>query len=262
MADRLDKIRRKIEARRKKFNHTVEKKERSQPQYYPSHSEFRDEPDYYFPTDAKGSVQPEEKLFRKDVFIMQTLVAICLFLVVGIMFKTGAPQFEGARQFVQNSFEKEFQFDTVAVWYEDQFGQPLALLPTNTNIALDDYENENINVAYAVPATGTIARSFEQDGKGVIVETTSNSNVEAAKGGMVRFVAEEENLGKTVIIAHHDGGEAWYAMLDNVEVSLYDYVEAGSTIGTASIQENKGYYYFALKEGETFINPLEVISFD
>ncbi len=262
MANRLDKIRRKIEARRKKINHSVGKKERSQPQYFPSHSEFRDEPDYYFPADSKGTEQPEEKLFRKDILILQTLVAICLFLVVGIMFKTGAPQFEGARQFVQNSFEKEFQFATVATWYEDQFGRPLALLPTTTNIALNDYENEEINVAYAVPATGKIARSFEQDGKGVIVETTSNSSVEAAKGGMVSFVAEEENLGKTVIIAHSDGGEAWYAMLDNVEVNLYDYVTAGTTIGTVSLQENKGFYYFALKEGETFINPLEVISFD
>lgn len=96
----------------------------------------------------------------------------------------------------------------------------------------------------------------------MIVETVANKNVEVAKSGMVRFVAEEENLGKTVIVAHYDGGEFWYAMLDHVEVKLYDHIEAGSIIGTVSLKGDNGFYYFALKEGETFINPIDVISFE
>lgn len=260
---KVDKIRRKIEARRKKFNSTstiVRNKQRSQPQYYPSHEEFRGEPDYYFPG-TKEIDQSEENFFRKDILVLQLLAAVCLFLVVGILFQTESPQFEGARQFVSSSFEEEFQFATVANWYENQFGKPLALLPTTTNLALEDFNNE-IDIAYAVPATGRVARSFEQDGKGVIVETNSNANVEVAKSGMVRFVAEEENLGKTVIVAHYDGGESWYAMLEQVDVKLYDHIEVGHKIGTVSLKENKGFYYFALKEGETFINPIDVISFE
>lgn len=260
MAKKIDKIRRKIEARRRKITSSVGRKERSQPQYYPRHEEFRDEPDYYFP-EEKSVAQSEDRFFRKDIFIMQLLISICLFLAIGILFKTQAPQFEGARQFVKSSFEQEFQFATVASWYEDQFGRPLALLPNAYDIALEDFNNE-IDLAYAVPASGKVMRSFDQDGKGIIVETTSDARVEAAKGGMVRFVAEEESLGKTVIIAHYDGGETWYAMLDQVEVNLYDHVQAGSQIGTVSLEDDKGFYYFALKEGETFINPIEVISFD
>lgn len=262
MAKRVDQIRRKIEARRRKFSNNIGRKERSQPQYYPSHSEFRDETDYYFPSEERGGPQPEERFFRKDVLMMQVLASICLFLIIGILFKTQIPQLEGARQFVKNSFEQEFQFATVANWYEDQFGKPLALLPTTRNVALDNIDGQELDIVYAVPATGRVTRSFDQDGKGVIIETISNSNVEAAKSGMVRFVAEEENLGKTVIIAHYNGGESWYAMLDAVEVKLYDHIEAGQKIGTVSLQDNKGFYYFALKEGETFINPLEVMSFD
>ncbi|MCT8137523.1 M23 family metallopeptidase [Anaerobacillus sp. CMMVII] len=262
MANRVDEIRRKIQARRRKISSEIGRKERSQPQYYPSHSESRDDTDYYFPSSAKGAGEPEEKLFRKDILMFQILTAVCLFLIVGILFRTQIPQLEGARQFVKNSFEQEFQFATVANWYEDQFGKPLALLPTTRDVALENLEGEELNVAYAVPATGRVTKSFDQDGKGVIIETVSNSNVEAAKSGMVRFVAEEETLGKTVIIAHYDGGESWYAMLDKVEVNLYDHIEAGKKIGTVSLNDNKGFYYFALKEGETFINPLEVISFD
>lgn len=262
MANRVDQIRRKIQARRRKITSEIGRKERSQPHYYPSHNEFRDEPDYYFSNESREIGEPEEKFIRKDILLLQILASICLFLIVGIMFKTQASQFEGARQFVENSFEQEFEFATVANWYEGQFGKPLALLPTTRDVALENIEDEKINVAYAVPAVGRVTKSFDQDGKGVIIETVSNSNVEAAKSGMVRFVAEEENLGKTVIIAHYNGGESWYAMLDQVEVKLYDHVEAGSKIGTVSLQDNKGFYYFALKEGETFINPLEVISFD
>ncbi len=262
MADRVDEIRRKIQARRRKIASDIGRKERSQPQYYPSHSEFRNEPDFYFPGEPRGQGQSEDKFFRKDILMLQVLVSICLFLVIGIMFKSQIPQLEGARQFVINSFEEEFQFAAVANWYEDQFGKPLALLPTTRNVALENPETEPHHMAYAVPATGRVTKSFDQDGKGVIVETVSNSNVEAARSGMVRFVAEEENLGKTVIIAHYDGGESWYAMLDHVEVKLYDHIDAGDKIGTVSLQDNKGFYYFALKEGETFINPLDVMSFD
>lgn len=260
MANRVEKIRHKIEARRKKFDSKIRKKQRSQPQYYPNSDEFRDEPDYYLPS-SREIDQPEENFFRKDILILQLLAAICLFLFVGIMFRAESSQFDGARQFVNTSFEEEFQFATVANWYESQFGRPLALLPTTTNLALEDI-NRNLELAYAVPATGRVAKSFAEDGKGVIVETIANTNVEVVKSGIVRFVAEEETLGKTVIVSHYDGGESWYAMLNNVEVKLYDHIEAGSKIGTVSLKENKGVYYFALKEGETFINPIEVISFE
>ncbi|WNF35908.1 M23 family metallopeptidase [Bacillaceae bacterium IKA-2] len=261
MANKIDNIRRQIEARRKKIGSTkVKKNLRSQPEYYQSQEEFRDEPEYYFPS-SKEIGKPEEKFIRKDILVLQLLAAVCLFLIVGILFKTDSPQLEGARQFVSTSFEEEFQFATVANWYESQFGRPLALLPTTTNLALEDF-NKDIDLAYAVPATGRIAKNFAEDGKGVIVETVANKNVEVAKSGMVRFVAEEENLGKTVIVAHYDGGESWYAMLDHVEVKLYDHIEAGSIIGTVSLKGDNGFYYFALKEGETFINPIDVISFE
>ncbi len=263
MANRIDQIRRRIDERRRKISSEISRKERSQPQYYPSHSEFRDEPDFYLLGDQQESSQSDDHIIRKDLLILQIFASICLFLVIGILFKSqGPPQFESARQFVKNSFEQEFQFAQVASWYEDQFGKPLALLPITKNMALENLRSEELDVAYAVPAAGTVKKSFDEDGKGIIVETVSSSNVEAVKNGMVRFVAEEEILGKTVIVSHYDGGESWYAMLDHVDVKLYDHIEAGTKIGTVSLQDNKGFYYFALKEGETFINPLDVITFE
>ncbi|UTW68949.1 hypothetical protein KHA80_17155 [Anaerobacillus sp. HL2] len=53
------------------------------------------------------------------------------------------PQLEGARQFVETSFQEEFEFTAVANWYENQFGRPLALLPTTRNVALNDSKANN-----------------------------------------------------------------------------------------------------------------------
>ncbi|PIB58596.1 peptidase M23, partial [Pseudomonas sp. 2822-17] len=83
----------------------------------------------------------------------------------------------------------------------------------------------------------------------------------------VRFVGEDEegDLGKVVVIRHYDGIESWYGMLDDVSVKLYDFVEPGDLIGTVSQDEDDdriGVYYFALKDGNTFIDPAEVITID
>lgn len=49
--------------------------------------------------------------------------------------------------------------------------------------------------------------------------------------GMVVFIGEKENYGNTVIIQQIDGKDVWYSNLENVNVSLYDYVEKGSLLG-------------------------------
>ncbi|MCD8502862.1 MAG: M23 family metallopeptidase [Bacillaceae bacterium] len=179
------------------------------------------------------------------------------------MFRVQTPKLEPARNFVQNSFEQEFQFASIATWYENQFGKPLALLPVTTDVALDKIEPTPSNFAYAMPASGRVAQGFEHDSKGVIIET-SNADIEAAKAGMVRFVSEEQTLGRVVIVAHYSGGESWYAMLDQVDVELYDHIEVGQKIGTVTKNEGdeNGIFYFAIKEGETFINPIDVIAFE
>ncbi|WP_054635053.1 peptidoglycan DD-metalloendopeptidase family protein [Thalassobacillus sp. C254] len=63
---------------------------------------------------------------------------------------------------------------------------------------------------------------------------------------------------------HYDGGESWYGMLEEVEVKLYDHIQAGENIGQVNTQEGSesGIFYFALKEEDQYIDPSEVISFD
>ncbi|MGO4888564.1 peptidoglycan DD-metalloendopeptidase family protein [Anaerobacillus sp. MEB173] len=266
MANEAEKIRKKLAARRKEINHKVQYKQRSAPQIFQSHDEARDEPMFYVATDHDvNQEEKRNKLFKMEVFILQMSAAVCLFLVAAILFKSPAQQWEGARQFVHQTYEQEFQFAMISNWYEEQFGKPLALLPTRDQPAIpvtDD--DQQVEPVYAVPASGRVAESFEKNGTGVVVETGPDSHVEAVKGGIVQYIGEYEDLGKTVIVQHYDGGESWYGKLEEINVKLYDHVKSGHHLGTVSRLDgaNMGIYYFALKNGESYIDPIQVISFE
>ncbi|MDT8859530.1 M23 family metallopeptidase [Alkalihalobacillus sp. MEB130] len=265
MSKDLNKVRRKLENRRRQIDHNVKQRERTVPMLMNRHEDAREEPDFYIPPSPheKG---PKISTPKGDFFLFRLMAAVCIFLMTAILFQSTVPQAEGAKQFVQQTYEQEIQFAAIANWYENQFGRPLALLPANQDMAQGN-PNEQVEMVYAVPASGTISQDFDKDGRGILIETGMNAEIEAVKGGQVsRVGADEEggNLGKTVTVKHYDGTEAVYGMLNQVEVNIYDHIEAGYKVGTVSTNEEaqKGIFYFALKDGETYINPSEVISFE
>jgi stage IV sporulation protein FA len=207
-------------------------------------------------------------LFNREVFLMKILAATILFLMVGILFKNDSPQFMETRTFVNEVFEKDFQFATVAKWYEEKFGMPLALLPSTEEEGSDEQPVVDAQeMGYAIPASGHVLKSFKSDGRGLMIETGENSEVKVVKDGFVIFVGDRKDIGTTVIIDHPGGGQTWYGMLDSVEVKLYNYVKMGTVVGLASKgSEDKeavtGEFYFAIKQEDTFIDPIQVIKFE
>jgi stage IV sporulation protein FA len=207
-------------------------------------------------------------LFKSEGFLLRLMLSICLFLVVAILFKNPSAELGSARAYVQKTFETEFQFAMVSNWYEEQFGRPLVLLPTSTpaTSGADSKESTNSESVYALPAVGKVTETFQNNGKGILLETGNKSKIDSAQEGFVSFVGEKDNLGKTVIIQHYDGSESWYGMLDSIddEIKLYSFIENGSSVGTASKSESSdsGVFYFAIKKGDQFIDPLEVVSFE
>jgi stage IV sporulation protein FA len=201
-------------------------------------------------------------LFRKEIFLFKVLAAACLFLVMAILFRNETSTFDPARNFVKQSFDKDFQFATVSNWYEDKFGKPLALFP----MPKDKSNEENIENGqhYALPASGKILEDFEESGQRVMIETSKDAGVEAMSEGMVRFVGEKEGFGKTVVIQHADKSESWYGNLGDISVSLYDFIEKGTKVGTVTNGDSgeKGSFYFAIKKDENFIDPIQVIQFE
>jgi len=205
-------------------------------------------------------------VFRSDFIILQVLLAVSLFLIVGILFRDTTPRFDKARSFISETMDKEFQFAAVSDWYENTFGKPLALLPDTTKqqetvqVNKDD-KSEHV---YAVPAAGRVLEPFSKDRQGIMVETGRDSYVEAIDDGIVIDVGVKDEIGKTIVIQHSDGSETWYGNLDSINVKLYDFVKSRTQLGqvTNTKDGQSGTFYFAIKEGDVFIDPIQVINFD
>lgn len=72
-----------------------------------------------------------------------------------------------------------------------------------------------------------------------------DEDVNVIQSGIVVYVGEKDDLGKTVIVQGIDGIDVWYSNLSNVDVSLYDYVSNGDIIGIS----NEYYLVSLLKDG-------------
>ena len=66
---------------------------------------------------------------------------------------------------------------------------------------------------------------------GVALSVTKQYLVPAINSGIVVFVGDKDDYGKTVIIQQVNGVDAWYGNVTNLNVKMYDYVEGGSLLG-------------------------------
>jgi stage IV sporulation protein FA len=257
MRSKADEVRKRIANRKKDRNRKQELFNRSP--YIPEETELYSIDS--FPSYESDPGEGNHPLFRKEVFFFKLLASACLFLIIGILFRNESETLEPARNFVEQSFEKDFQFAAVADWYEKKFGKPLALFPMPEEKNKSEKDGSQ---HYALPATGRILEDFEVSGQRVVIETEKDAAVEAVEEGWVRFVGEKEGFGKTVVIQHADKSESWYGNLSEFSVGLYDFIEKGKKVGTVTNKDagEKGSFYFAIKKDENFIDPIQVIQFE
>ncbi|MED4225057.1 M23 family metallopeptidase [Neobacillus cucumis] len=219
----------------------------------------------YVSSSGGGGGDDGHPLFKKEVFFFKILASALLFLAVAILFRNHTTKLNPARDFITSQMDKDFKFAVVSNWYEEKFGKPLALLPFTEDKNTDKKTVAN-NQNYAVPAMGKILENFEKNGQGIMIETGKGAAVQAINDGLVTFAGVKDGIGKTVIIQHSDQSETWYGNLDDVKVKLYEYVNKRTVVGTVSTSagedKTKGKYYFAIKKGDQFIDPIQVIRFE
>lgn len=208
---------------------------------------------------------PEEAghpLFKKEVFLFKILASACLVLIIAIIFRNENTALKPIKNFVTNSMEQDFQFVALSNWYEEQFGEPLAILPFEND--QEEKSTPVVNQEYALPATARILEDFEENGQRITIETPIGASVTAMNEGRVRFAGVDKEFGKTVIIQHADKSETWYGNLDSINVTLYEFVKKGADLGIASNNEVGTFasFYFAIKQGDDFKDPIQVIQFD
>lgn len=85
---------------------------------------------------------------------------------------------------------------------------------------------------------------------GVKLEVTSNYLVPVLESGIVVFIGDKEDYGKTIIVQQVNGIDVWYSNVIVKNIKMYDYLEKGSLLGEAI---NNEIYLVFQKEG-VFLN--------
>ncbi|TGA99489.1 M23 family metallopeptidase [Sporolactobacillus shoreae] len=231
-------------------------------------NKISDYPDYYrrySPADDPGHGRTDPGRPGRR-FLAQCLIAGALFGSVYWVEANSSAVFLPVKNAIAASMTDEFQFAAVSSWYEKNFGNPISFLPGAVNqntgkSATTNGASATPNPNFAEPVIGEVTAPYSSKTKGVVVKTTSYSSVKAVKDGLVVFVGKKTDTGETVIIQHKGSDESWYGKLDKANVKVYDEVKQGQIIGTTS-GGKQGTFYFALKKGAKFIDPIQVMSFD
>ena len=162
--------------------------------------------------------------FYKRIYqtINKILITGVLTLVLLIGLKTNT-SFKS--NFYNKVYNSNFSFATVNNWYQKYFGSPLPFEKFFQNKTTTVF-NEKLEY-----------EKEEQYKEGVKLTVMNNYLVPTIESGMVIFIGEKEDYGNTVIVEQADGIDIWYGNVNNLNVTLYDYVEKGTLLGEVSSNE-------------------------
>lgn len=166
----------------------------------------------------------KKKKYLKSLFI-RVLISIVLFLSISIFVNYND---KNLLLFKDNIYDKTLKFNKITKIYNKYFG---SVMPVDETAI-----NANKNIEYT---------SYNKYKDGAILNEVQN--VYPFKSGIVVFIGEKEDYGKTIIIEGMDGIDYWYSNIDNINTKLYDYVESDNLIGSAI--DNKLYVVF-MKDGK------------
>lgn len=69
---------------------------------------------------------------------------------------------------------------------------------------------------------------------GAKITYTSITPIKALESGVVVFIGEKDNLGKTIIVQGTDEYDIWYSNVSDFTLNMYDYIEKDSIIGNSN----------------------------
>lgn len=171
------------------------------------------------------------KKYIKSLFT-RILVSIILFLLISIFVNSSS---DNLLFFKDNVYDKNIKFNKINSLYNKYFGKVLPkeeVIPVSNN---NEYSNFNTYKDGAVISDVNVVYPF--------------------KSGIVVYIGDKDDYGKTIIIQGMDGIDYWYSNVENINVKLYDYIDSDTII--ASPIDNKLYVLFS-RDGK-FLNYEEYI---
>lgn len=177
-----------------------------------------------------GNNKNSEKSFIYKFFI-RFFMCVIILLIGLIYIKNNEEASLKVHDFL---YKNNINVASINNWYKKHFGDIMPfenIVKENTKLVF----NENLVYNDA---------SIYKDGVKLNVE--ENYLVPIIESGIVVFIGNKDNYGKTVIIEQVDGVDVWYGNVDNINVSLYDYVTKGEFLAEA----NKSFYMVFQKDGK------------
>lgn len=166
----------------------------------------------------KNNKNPKEHKIIK--VILNKLFTIIIFTMIIVIISNLSPKF---REFVYNNvLNNSLDFSFVN-----------KILEKTSNVFKEEQTKQVFNEI----------KEYETYKDGIKYKIKENENIYLKDSGIVTYIGEKEGYNNTVIIQQSNGYYAWYGNIKE-NVKLYDYVESGTQIGTASNE----YYYVLLKD--------------
>lgn len=178
-----------------------------------------------------------QKKYIRSLFT-RVLVSIILFLVSSIFINYSDSNLLLYKKYCYN---QTFNFAYINNFYDKYLG---GILPF-----------KNVSSDVMVMEEELVYKEVNKYYDGVKLEVGEGMSIKALESGIVVYLGEKENYGKTVIIQGSDGVDYWYANIDDLSVGLYDYIEKDYILGVN--QDSYLYMVFA-KNGE-YLNYEEFI---
>ncbi len=174
-----------------------------------------------------GKIKKETNRISKC--FTKVLLSIILLLCCTIYMKLKP---ENKEILEKNIFENNLAFTKVNDWYTNTFGSilPSVTEPKDTLVSSNSFVKEPYLDGYKVLAT-------------------KDSAIANLASGLFVFQGEKEGYGNTFILQGVDGVDIWYGGIKDSDLTLYDYVDAGTILGV-SIED---YYYLAFQKDGKFI---------
>lgn len=188
-----------------------------------------------------NQVQTKTKMNNKYVsnLITRLLISLIIFFASIIFINSNE---NNKKIFSEKILTSNIPFSKISNIYNKYFGEVLPLKDVKDE-TLTVY-NETLNY-----------KSLENYKDGYELMVDENYLTSAINSGIVVFIGDKENYGNTVIIQGIDEIDYWYGNINNLSVSLYDYISKGDLIGTAKGEK----LYLVFQKNSKFLDYDEVV---
>lgn len=189
----------------------------------------------------------EKKIIKKKLVLKKkvrnTLTKIMLVIIIVLITLISMKANPNLKIIIkENIYENSLKFTKARKIYSKYFGN---IIPIE-KIMAEEKPVFNEKLAYKKET------AYEN---GVELQVSQNYLVPALESGVVIFLGEKNDYGKTLIIEQVNGIAVFYSNIEFVDIKLYDFIEKGELLGEA--KEEKIYLAFS-KEGK-YLNYKEFI---